>query len=761
MSGKRLVIVESPTKANTIGRYLGRGFKALSSKGHVRDLPKKELGVDIEHDFTPRLLLRNRKLIKELRDEAKGAEAIYLATDNDREGEAIAYDLYEVLKGRDGNLPFRRVIFNEITRDVILKAIGHPVEIDTNKVEAQRARRILDRLVGYQISPLLSKSVSGSKYAGLSAGRVQSVALRFICDRESEIQAFQPEEYWEIAARLAPDSGGSEFVAQLKAYRGERLSIETEKAARRIERAVANETFAVAHVEARDRTRTPPPPFITSTLQRAASSILRFSPKRTMRIAQQLYEGIELDRETVGLITYMRTDSTRVAERAQEELRSYITDRWGEDHLAPEPRIFRNKKTAQDAHEAIRATEVGRTPDRVQQYLTGDQYKLYKLIWERFVATQMAEARYRQRKLVIAAGDYTFQISGSIQIFAGFLKVLKLKPLRDEGVEIPELAVGDRLELREILLDQRFTEPPNRYSEASLIKALEQRGIGRPSTYATIVSTIQDRGYVHKERGLLHPTLLGFIVTDFLQRFFPEIVRTDFTADMEENLDRISDGGFSRTQLLQAFYVPFEKQLHQVQRNIEDGGAFQVLTDVPCPACGSPMEIRYWKGNRFLGCSRYPECQEKKEFPLDVGFEYHAGEVMVRERLEQYAERLESTAARCPKCGAAMEVRHGRYGRYQACTNQSCGHTQPLPTGVSCPSCGDGELVERFSRKTGKPFYGCNRYPDCTFAVNRRPTGICPECQAGVLMAFKDELRCSQRNCGHRIPIPTAEEDSK
>ncbi|HIC96720.1 TPA: type I DNA topoisomerase, partial [Candidatus Bipolaricaulota bacterium] len=525
----KLVIVESPAKARTLGRYLGRGYKVLSSMGHVRDLPETRLGVDIENGFKPHFVIKDRRLVRKLREEAEKARVIYLATDNDREGEAIAYDLFEVLNHRDEGR-FKRIVFNEITKRVILKAIAEPTGLDLARVEAQRARRILDRLVGYLISPLLSKSLSGSIYEGLSAGRVQSVALRLIVDREREIQEFKSEEYWTVEAELQDGKNKKRFQAELAKLKGKKPRLSTREEVERLLEALREEEFTVTKVEEEEQSRTPPPPFITSTLQQAASSQLRLSPKRTMELAQQLYEGVELDEGREGLITYMRTDSTRVSAEAQAELREFIKAEFGKQYLSPKVRSYRTKaKKAQEAHEAIRPTSVKRTPAAVKPFLTRDQYRLYKLIWERFVATQMAEARYLRRKVEVSAKDCLFSASGSIIEFEGFLKVLKLKPLKDEGLELPPLEEGERLELVEFLPEQHFTEPPARYTEAGLVKALEEKGIGRPSTYATIVSTIEERGYVRKAGRVLQPTLLGFVAIDFLKRYFPLAVEEGFT----------------------------------------------------------------------------------------------------------------------------------------------------------------------------------------------------------------------------------------
>ncbi|HDJ30121.1 MAG TPA: type I DNA topoisomerase, partial [Candidatus Acetothermia bacterium] len=496
---KKLIIVESPTKARTISAFLGKEYLVLSSQGHVRDLPKKDLGVDIENDFTPKFETKRTKQVKLLRDAAKGAQAIYLATDHDREGEAIAYDLYTILKRVvPDESAFSRPVFNEITKRVILEALKSPSQIDLNKVEAQRTRRILDRLVGYQVSPLLSRIIAGSKYEGLSAGRVQSVALRFLCDREAEIASFVPKEYWEISVELS-DSGT--FVASLTKKDGKKFVVRSAGEAEAVEAELRAARIAVKAVEEKERLRQPPPPFITSSMQQAASSTLGFSPKRTMRVAQELYEGVALPDGTTGLITYMRTDSVRMSDEAIGQARKLIERNFGKEYLAEKPRRYRNKKRSQDAHEAIRPTDPARTPETVAPYLSPDQRKLYTLIYNRFLATQMAPAVYRQRKVIVQAGDYTLEAAGSTLVFPGFLKLFP-EPKKKDEQEIPSgLRQGEALKLVGIKKVQKFTEPPRRYSEAGLVNLLEKEGVGRPSTYASIISVIQERGYAVKERG--------------------------------------------------------------------------------------------------------------------------------------------------------------------------------------------------------------------------------------------------------------------
>ena len=755
---KNLIIVESPTKARTIGQYLGKDYNVLSSQGHVRDLPKNDLGVNVDDEFKPKFESKRTKLVSELREAAKHAERIYLATDHDREGEAIAYDLFTILNRvvKDDSA-FSRPIFNEITKPVIQEALEHPEQIDEKKVEAQRTRRILDRLMGYLVSPLLSRTIAGSRFAGLSAGRVQSVALRFLCDREAEIAQFNPEEYWEIDAHLR---NGDPFVASVAKRGGEKLEIASETQAKEIEEAVSAAEICVAEVEEKKRRRSPSAPFITSSLQQTASSTLGFSPKRTMRIAQELYEGIDLPSGTEGLITYMRTDSVRISDEANEAARSVIETTFGNEYLEPKVRSFKNKRRSQDAHEAIRPTDVERTPESIEKHLSTDQMKLYSLIYGRFLASQMTPAVYRQRKVSLQAGEYTLEASGSALDFDGFLRVIPdPRAKKREASYPPDLEKGETVTLDRLESRQKFTEPPRRYSEAGLINLLEREGIGRPSTYASIISVIQDRGYAVRDGGSLRPTLLGQMVIDFLSRFFSETIEPRFTAHLEQDLDQIEEGEMSRLEALNEFYTPFSGRLSALEELLENGNGkdrpFQVPTDVTCDACGAPMELRYWKGSHFLGCSTYPDCKSTVNLPPDLKVQYVGGEVKLRESLEKAAEELSETTV-CEACGGTMEMRTGRFGRYFKCTNEECGATQPVSTGVLCPQCGEGTLVEKYSSKRRRTFYSCNRYPDCRYAVSNRPVKACPVCESGVLVEKSDELACTTKGCEHREPLHEA-----
>jgi DNA topoisomerase-1 len=757
MAFKKLIVVESPTKARTISQYLGKRYHVLSSQGHVRDLPKNELGVEIEKEFAPKFETKRTKYVKALREAAKHAPQIYLATDHDREGEAIAYDLYTILKRViEDESAFSRPVFNEITKTVIEEALEHPAEIDLKKVEAQRTRRILDRLVGYLVSPRLSQVLAGSRFMGLSAGRVQSVALRFLCDREGEIARFVPEEYWEIDVHL---KNGEPFVAALKKKNDAKLAIHQQVEAEAIVEELKRQDVEVKSLTESERRRQPAPPFITSSLQQSASSVFGFTPKRTMRTAQQLYEGISLPEGNTGLITYMRTDSLRVSEEAIKTARGVVERQFGRRYLSPSARRYKNKKRSQDAHEAIRPTDLARVPEKTSRYLTSDQRKLYSLIYHRFLATQMTPAVYRQRKIVLAAGAYTLEAAGSVLDFDGFLKLFPAETERkpDQQTIPADVREGQRLAIEQVEPRQKFTEPPRRYSEAGLINLLEKEGIGRPSTYASIVSVIQERGYVVKEKGSLRPTLLGQTVVSFLKQYFSETVETRFTAHMEEDLDRVEEGELTRLDVLNEFYEPFSKRLDALDDLMEDGKdhPFRVMTDVICEKCGAPMELRYWKGSHFLGCSRYPECRSTQAVPPDLPYRFdEEGDLVIREALEMLSAQTEDEIP-CPHCGEMMTLRTGRYGRYYRCT--ACDKTASISTGVACPTCGDGMLVEKYSSRKRRRFYSCNNYPDCRFAVSDLPIKSCPACESGVLVEKGGGLRCSNKACSYKEELPEGE----
>ena len=727
-NGHDVVVVESPAKARTIANILGKQYKVLASLGHVRDLPKRELGVDIEAGFQPRyVIIRDKeKALRQIREAAQQASTVYLATDPDREGEAIAWHLLHAagLLGR----PYRRVVFHEITPQAVREAFRNPRDIDMRLVEAQQARRILDRLLGYKLSPFLWRKVK----RGLSAGRVQSVALRLLVEREREIEAFVPREYWTIDALLA--KGDASFAARLVGYLGRRqkLEIPDEAEAQRLVAILRSSLYRVESVDRREQARRPPPPFITSTLQQEAARRLGFSAQKTMVIAQQLYEGVRLGAQgEVGLITYMRTDSTHLAESAREEVRDYIRQHYGPDYLPRTPRQYKTKvKNAQEAHEAIRPTSVHRDPESLRPYLSDDQLKLYTLIWQRTLACQMADARYEVRSVDISAhppsGEpFLLRASSSVLLFPGYHQLYIEGSDEEEEQDgtgaIPELAPGDVLSLLELMPRQHFTEPPRRYSEASLIKALEERGIGRPSTYAVIIATLLERGYVEREGRQLRPTYLGRLVNDLLVQHFPEFVDVDFTAEMEDRLDEIARGERAWQPVVREFYGPLEQALARADKAPKATEA----TDQTCELCGRPMVIRWGRRGRFLSCSGFPECRNAR--PLE-------GE-------EPPAPAEEA----CPDCGAPMVVKHSRYGPFLACSRYpECRGRRPylVSTGAACPKCG-GDLVERRSRR-GRPFYGCSRYPQCDFVVWRRPLASpCPQC-AGLLVADgRDGARCT------------------
>ena len=692
---KNLVIVESPAKARTLGKILGRNYSLKASLGHVRDLPKSGLGVNIEKGFVPKYVVprKKSKVVKELKQAAKAASAVYLATDPDREGEAISWHLVEITK--TNKKPYRRVVFHEITKDAIERAFKHPRSIDMQLVNAQQARRVLDRLVGYKISPLLWRKVR----RGLSAGRVQSVALRIIADREREIEAFTPVEYWTIEAELA-----KKIAAEVIAFRarlvgltdGTKLDIHSQEEATEIKEELEQASYKVIKASTKKVTRQPAPPFITSTLQQEAWRKLHLTAKQTMAVAQELYEGLPIgDEGSVGLITYMRTDSTRVARSAIAETRDFITDRYGAEFIPPHARSFtRSVKGAQEAHEAIRPTKVWREPSLIKPYLTAIQLKLYELIWKRMVASQMSAAILDnttvdvEAKRRLAKANYLLRTSSSVIGFPGFITLYtegKDEAEKDEPKTslLPQLAKGDALELLKLFPEQHFTQPPPRFTEATLIKMLEQWGIGRPSTYAPILSTIQERGYVNKFKGNFQPTDLGIIVNDLLCQYFPDIVDIEFTARMEDELDEIANENRDWVRVVQDFYTPFEKSLENASQLMEKVKLADELTEEVCPECGKPMVIKHGRYGKFLACSGYPECKYTKSLQVKIG--------------------------------------------------------------VKCPECGS-ELVQKLSRKK-RTFYGCSNYPNCQFAINFKPLPQpCPKC-GGLLTGYRGKwTKCTKCN---------------
>jgi DNA topoisomerase-1 len=756
-TGSALVVVESPAKAKTIQKYLGGGTQVMASVGHVKDLPKSELGVDIEHEFSPHyVVIRGKnKIIADLRKAAKKADVVYLAPDPDREGEAIAWHLAEEI--RDANPNIKRVLFNEITKRGITEAIANPTELDRSKFDAQQTRRVLDRLVGYQISPILWNKVK----RGLSAGRVQSVAVRLVVDRESEIGAFKAEEYWTVEAEVeALDSGGKpkppRFSLRLHKVDGQRPERLPGTDAQAIAAQLRKVPLKVSQVEKKERRKMPLAPFITSKLQQEAARKLRFTAKRTMGVAQRLYEGVELGEEgLVGLITYMRTDSTRISADALTEVRGYIEQRYGKDAVPDEPVVYKSKKgsvNVQDAHEAIRPTGMKYEPETVRRLLKGeaqkhpdkardieDQIKLYQLIWNRFVASQMRPAIYDQTTVSVEVkgegpGSKTLDLraTGAVLRYAGFTAVYTEAQDEDqpaepdgEGERLPSVQIGDSLHAHEVKAEQHFTQPPPRFTEASLVKELEEQGIGRPSTYAAILSTIQDRGYVEKREGRFCPTLLGTRVNELLVASFPRIVNVDFTAKMESDLDSIEDGQEQMQALLSRFYAPFKTDVEKAVVEMKDWKRAEIPTEFTCEKCGQPMVIKWGRNGEFMACSGYPECKNTKEFTRNA-----------EGKLELLPEP--TTEEPCPTCGAAMVHRRGRFGEFWACSRYpECKTTKPVSLGITCPrpGCG-GFLTEKRSRR-GTSFYGCSNYgtTKCDFVSWDRPIKeACPECGAPFLL---------------------------
>jgi DNA topoisomerase-1 len=749
---KSLLIVESPTKAKTLGRYLGKNFIVKASVGHIKDLPKNKLGIDLEHDFRPEygIIRGKKKVVNELNEAVGNVDAIYLGPDPDREGEAIAWHIAEEINVKDK--PVYRVLFYELTHKAIEEALAHPHMLNKSLYEAQQARRILDRLVGYQISPILWEKVK----RGLSAGRVQSVALRLICERETDIRKFDAEEYWTIAAHLTPagsdgQSGSAAFSAQLLRCGKKKCKISSGDEAHRLVEEVKPLVYTVSKVERKKKNRSPAPPFITSTLQQDAARKLRFSAKQTMRTAQKLYEGIELGEEgAVGLITYMRTDSARLSQDAVKAAREYIEQTWGKDHLPSKPVVYKTKKSAQDAHEAIRPTDVNRTPQAMAQYLGREELSLYTLIWKRFVACQMAPAVVNQTTIDVAAGDYIFRATGSVIEFKGFMTLYVESRDESDGSEtageefLPELTEGQGLTLLDLLSKQHFTQPPPRYSEASLIKELEDLGIGRPSTYATILSTIVEREYVTLQKQRLYPTELGWIINILLVENFPNILDVDFTAKMEKSLDEIESGEHPYVELLSEFYEQFAKTLSSAQANMLNLRTAGWPTDLECPECRRPLGIRLSRNGPFIACSGYPECSFSSDYERD-----EKGNI----RLLKAA----STGETCEKCGRPMVLKRGRFGAFLACSGYpECKTTRSPTMGVPCPQEGcSGEMVERITRK-GRRFYGCNRYPDCTTLFWDKPVASpCPSCGAPVRLEKQSKRSgvkkvCINPSCGHQ-----------
>lgn len=773
---KSLVIVESPTKAKTVTKYLGRGYEVLASVGHVKDLPTNKLGIDLEHDFAPQYVTikGKAKVLAEIKKKAEKADKIFLAPDPDREGEAIAWHIEQELleKSKKNTGKIFRVRFNEITEAAVKRALQSPSQIDMRLVNAQQARRVLDRIVGYQGSQLLWSKVR----RGLSMGRVQSVAMRLICEREAEREAFRPEEYWTVVALLA-GSTPPPFEAKLHSIDDREASLRNEEQARHVLEAVEGKPFVVRVIERREKRRNPVAPFITSRLQQEAARKLHFSPKKTMMLAQQLYEGVEIGAEgPTGLITYMRTDSTRVSEEALNEARALIRTRFGPEYLPEKANVFKTQKAAQEAHEAIRPTSVARDPESVRPYLDQDLYSLYKLIWNRFVASQMVPAVLDVTRVDVSPvgtkETYVFRATGTVMKFPGYTIVyqedvdkdsLAQKPAGDQeaGDEsdglLPALAEGEPLRLVErdgqtvpgLAAKQHFTQPPPRYNEASLIKELEEKGIGRPSTYATIISTIQERKYVEKVEGRFRPTETGRVVNDFLIKGFPNIVDVGFTSQLEAELDEVEEGNKPWVSSVRDFYDPFVADLERAKAMPGPKDAVEPPTNIPCDKCGRMMEIKWGRNGKFLACPGYkedPPCKNTKNFE-----KLPDGTIKVVPKQEITTDEV------CDKCGSPMVVKSGRFGKFIACSAYPrCKTTKPLALGVKCPQpgCG-GDLVQKRTRK-GRSFFACSRYPQCEFAIWDRPVPkSCPTCHAPFLVEKVSKqsgrsVQCRNEACGYR-----------
>jgi DNA topoisomerase-1 len=811
---KSLVIVESPAKAKTIGKYLGKQFVVKASLGHVKDLPKKDLSVDVDKGFEPHyeVIEGKKKLMSELKQAAKGMDSIYLAADPDREGEAICFHLQEELNGSKKGPKFFRVMFNEITANAIKKAFEKPGSVNLNLVDAQQARRILDRLVGYKISPLLWDKVR----RGLSAGRVQTVALRLIVDREREIRAFIKREYWTIDVQLNAKKPPV-LTARFTKKDDQAIEVAEEAAAKSIVDQLDAAKYVVHSVTTREKKRNPVAPFITSTLQQESSRKLRFSVKRTMMLAQRLYEGVELGSEgSVGLITYMRTDSTRVSNDALDEVRALIKERYGPTFCPESPNAYKSKKDAQDAHEAIRPTAAMRTPESIASYLQEDELKLYRLIWMRFVSSQMTPAVFDQTTIDVAAkgkdgATYMFRATGSVPKFKGFLEVYEEgKDQKDEDDEelkhrLPMVQQGEELKFKSILPEQHFTEPPPRFNEATLVKELEADGVGRPSTYASILSTIQEREYVKKEGGKFVPTELGMVVTDLLLESFQNLFDVTYTARMEAELDEIEEGKMDWRAAMSEFYERFQKDLEYAERNMTDIKRMEKPTDLVCDKCGKPMVIRWGRHGSFIACTGYneknaegePACTNTRELTVDLpdldkadlteqdAEEYceNCGRPMVlkKGRFGQFyacsgypdckttkqigGEQKKSDVPldeKCPQCGNNLVLKHGRFGEFTACSNYpKCKFVKQKTIGVPCPNCSQGEVVERRSKR-GKTFYGCSRYPECDFVAWGKPLAEkCPDCGSSYLvekwLKAGGVAQCPNGECKYKRPLAPVE----
>ena len=749
---KALVIVESPAKSKTIKKILGDGYQIEASFGHVRNLPDNVLGFDVNNDFKPTYVVipEKKKVVTKLNDLAKRSDKIYLASDPDREGEAIAWHVRELLQVPDDKV--FRIEFNEITPKAVKYAVEHSRQIDMDRVKAQQTRQILDKLVGYKLSPVLWKQLGNYR---LSAGRVQSVALRMICEREEEIEAFIPQEYWSIHTIM--DKDGKLFEAEVNKYKNKKIEIKNEEEANKIKEFLLNpETeFIVDKVTKKETKRKPTAPFITSTLQRAASSKLGFGVSKTMQVAQKLYEGIEIEGTPVGLITYMRTDSVRISDDAHEMAKSFILQNYGEKYYPATTNVYvKGKQNVQDAHEAIRPSYPERTPESIKQYLQPDQYKLYKLIWDKFMSSQMAPAEIANKTIDIKAGDYNLKAGTSKILFDGFLKLYNdaEEDEKDADAKIPDLEQGDKVKCKEITPKQHFTQPPPRYNEASLVKALEEHGIGRPSTYATIITVIQTRKYVEKKDKALYPTLLGRTVCKQLVNQFANIMDYKFTAGMEEKLDKIAEKKAVWNDDIKEIYTPFMEVVNSVMKTAQK---VVIESDKKCPNCGKVMLVKTSRfGTQFLGCSGYPECKTIISLNNSVELDDVEGEGKEQQTVDE----------KCEKCGSDMVMKVGPYGKYLECKECKNRKKYIRSTGVKCPKCGEGTIIEKKS-KYGKIFFGCNRYPECSYALWDEPTGNkCPEC--GELLVKKVTKNgnfevCSSRTCTFKHPLEDVKESEK
>ena len=804
---KALVIVESPAKAKTINKYLGKEYVVKASLGHIKDLPKRDLAVDVDHGFEPRyeVIEGKKKLIADLKQTARKVQEVYLAADPDREGEAICYHLQEELGDKKNGPRFYRVMFNEITKKAVQKAFEKPGQVNIDLVDAQQARRVLDRLVGYKISPLLWDKVR----RGLSAGRVQTVALRLVVEREREIRAFLKKEYWTIDVDLAGKKPPL-LTARLIKQNDETPEVGAKEAADGIVAQLEGADYVVRSVGTREKKRNPVAPFITSTLQQESSRKLRFSVKRTMMLAQRLYEGVEIGKEgAVGLITYMRTDSTRVSDDAVSDARHYIAERFGQEFVPDSPNIYKSKKAAQDAHEAIRPTSMAFAPEIVEKYLAEDEMKLYRLVWNRFVACQMMPALFDQTTIDVAAkgrngADYLFRATGSVLKFEGFLKAYQEgKDQADEEDEelrhrLPAVAEGESLRFRVIKPEQHFTEPPSRYNEATLVKRLEADGVGRPSTYASILSTIQEREYVGKEGGRFVPSELGMVVTDLLLESFDDIFDVTYTARMEEELDEIEEGKLDWRAAMAEFYERFDRDLKHAEEHMTDIKRMEKPTDLTCEKCGKPLVIKWGKHGSFIACTGYPECTYTRELTVDLPDVDKAD--LTEQADEEYCENCgrpmvlkkgrfgtfyactgypdckttkpiggqqkkpdQPLDEKCPQCGNQLALKTGRFGEFTACSNYpTCKYVKQKTIGVKCPECSGGEITERRSRK-GKTFYGCNRYPDCKFVAWAKPVAEkCPLCGSPYMvekwLKAGAMWQCPNPECKHKQHAPEGAE---